>query len=73
MTPVRDTPLFINVAPRVENLISYDELELELLRVETEGGKVKWEKMNLDQAITWAHTPQGSNFWASVHQEYDEN
>lgn len=73
MTPVRDTPLFKSVAPRVEALISHDELELELIRVETEGEGVKWEKRNVDQAITWERTPQGGEFWSKVHQEYDEN
>ncbi|MNL16423.1 hypothetical protein D3C87_1374640 [compost metagenome] len=67
---VKNTQLFKNVAPYIHS-ISPEELLFNLCKCVN----TRWDSefANLNDNIQWANTPQGTDFWLPIHQEYARN
>ena len=72
MNPIKDTILFKGVAPYLE--MHPDNFAYQLLAIHRDDPTVvNWNRNNLDTAISWAHTPQGGDYWWKQHNQYMEN
>ena len=71
--PVYATELFQAVAPYIDS-IKPEVLAYELAKTGVHPGcEVKWNKLTINDAITWADTIQGVEFWKLLHMEARAN
>ena len=50
----------------------YDELRKELKFAKDEGCYVAFDARNLDEALVWADSPQGSDYWSDWHSKLED-
>ena len=71
--PVYATELFQAIAPYIES-IAPEILAFELAKTSIHPGcGVKWDSDRLVNAMSWALTIQGSDFWMNLSAEFEEN
>lgn len=67
--PVYQTHLFASVAPYI-NSIPPEILALELAKTHVKNGEmVNFNAGDLDGALTWNKSTQGSDFWSKLYDE----
>ena len=52
---------------RSPTLAFYTEVRDALYHAEEEGTAINWFASNIDNAMTWADTPQGDEYWSNIH------
>ena len=52
---------------RCPNLNMYIEVRDALYAAEEDGTAINWQASNIDNAMTWADTPQGDEYWSNIH------
>ena len=71
--PVYETELFKAIAPYIAS-IAPEILAFELAKTSVHPGcEVKWDKLTVDNAVSWALTVQGVEFWLQLSGEFEEN
>jgi hypothetical protein len=64
--------LLLNLKKRCANNTEFIKIAEEIARAEKWGTKVNWMASDIDAAFTWYDTPQGSEFWANIHDKLEE-